>query len=155
TTVLRLRVGEPPPARPVAYAGMEDLTVNAASVVPGVTFGNGFDVKSTSIVTTLNGGSGFRDVFNVGNNSNSLDDIQGALTINGQGGNDSLELFASGDGNANSYTITSTSVARAGAALITYNSLGAENLATGLELFAGAFDDAVAVRSTALDAPVQ
>src|SRR5205823_2347893 len=101
-------------AASVAYAGVEDLTVNAASVFEFFRPVNQFAVKSTSIATTLNGARSFRDVFTVGNNLNSLDDIRGPLTVNGQDGNDSLVLNDQGDGNANSYTITSTSVSRAG-----------------------------------------
>src|SRR5205807_10112665 len=79
-------------AASVAYAGVEDLTVNAASVFEFFRPVNQFAVKSTSIATTLNGARSFRDVCTVGNNCNSLDDIRRALPVNGQDGNDWLVL---------------------------------------------------------------
>ena len=74
-----------------------------------------------------------------------------AGTINGQGGgrawtvpsppdngNDRLVLDDGGDGNANSYTITSNSVSRAGAAVITYSLPGPGDVFAGeLTLLAG------------------
>src|SRR5262249_50754616 len=73
---------------PVAYTGTEDLTVNASSAfspTQGRLLSNVFDVKSTSVATTLNGAAFVRNTFRVGNSGNSLDDIRGALTLNDQG----------------------------------------------------------------------
>jgi Ca2+-binding RTX toxin-like protein len=113
-------------------------------------------VKSTvaGTTTTLNGASSFTDDFSVGNNGHSLDDIQGPLTINGQGGNDRLVLDDQEDGNANSYTIRSGSVSRAGVALITYSLPGSVTSGAGLAIAAGKFDDTVVVKGTAVDTPV-
>jgi Ca2+-binding RTX toxin-like protein len=129
----------------VTYVGTENLTVNAgsppiifiASATPSVVLDqNHFVVKSTSANTTLNGLGD--TLFTVGSDGNSLDGIQGPLTVNGS----TLVLNDQGDGNANSYTITSSTVARSGAALISY----AVDF-DGLTLNAGAFNDTVLMKS--------
>jgi acrosin len=139
---------------PVSYAGVEDLTLNAASVLSVFTPVNSIAVKGTSTATTINGSAGLRDAFTVGNGGNSLDDIRGPLTINGRDGDDSLVLEDRGDANANSYTVSAASVTRAGSALISYSLPGSVSFFAGLTINAGAFDDAAIVRSAAAGAPV-
>jgi Ca2+-binding RTX toxin-like protein len=134
----------------VGYVGMEDLTINAANASSPIPILNTFFVHGTSIPTTLNGASNAKDIFLVGSGTDSLDDIRGPLTVNGFGGLDLLELRDQGDTNANSYVVTSTGVARAGSALISYNLPSL----VGLQLNAGAFNDTVNVRSTSAATPV-
>jgi Ca2+-binding RTX toxin-like protein len=152
-------------AASITYAGLENLTINAAAaqLILFNNNGNGqghnnFFVKSTSAATTINGAALLRDEFIVGSDGRSLDGIQGGLTVNGRlgtentinGAGDSLVLKDQGDTNANSYTITSAGVARSGAALISYSNLSnLSSPATLLNLFGGAFNDTVAVRSAA------
>src|SRR5262249_48066856 len=138
---------------PLTYAGMENLTLNVADFfnvnLPGLA--NVILVKSTAATTTttINGAQGLLDSFVLGSSGKSLDDIQRQLTVNGKAGRDALVLEDQGDANANSYIITSTSVARTGSALISYSLPGISNQNAKLILDAGAFDDTVAVKSTA------
>jgi Ca2+-binding RTX toxin-like protein len=127
---------------PVAYAGTEDLTVNASSATPlNLLPSNFFVVKSTSVATTLNGAAFVRNGFLVGNSGNSLDDVRGALTLNAQG-RSTIVLSDDGETTPNTYTVTETTVARSGAALISYFS------ADLLDVAAGPADDTFNVTGT-------
>ena len=84
---------------------------------------NTFDVLGTNSgsTTVLNAGSG-SDMFNVGSAPNFLPAIQGSVTVNGQGGNDSLNYNDHGSPGTGQvqYTIAGNSVKRSGAAAVTY-----------------------------------
>jgi Ca2+-binding RTX toxin-like protein len=132
-------------AAPVNYAGMEELFVNGSQppiifFQPALPPGNHFFVKSTSAATTINVGSLSASVI-VGNDANSLDGIQGALTVHGG----TMVLNDQGDNNANAYTFASNTVARTGAALITYDL----SVNDSLTLNAGNFADTVDVKGIA------
>lgn len=101
----------------IDYATVESLILNAAL---GVNIVNVLGSLSTTPVT-VNGGPN-DDTVNVGNLANSLDDLQGTLTINGNApaASDSVFVNDQGDADAHSYVITSTTVDRDGAAQITY-----------------------------------
>src|SRR5205823_5279166 len=91
---------------------------------------------------TVNTGGG-ADTINVGSPGNSLDPI-GNVTVNGGGqAGDTLNLFDQGDGNANTYTVTATTVNRTAAGPITYSGLAALNLTTT------GFADTINVQGTA------
>ncbi|QJW94920.1 beta strand repeat-containing protein [Frigoriglobus tundricola] len=138
----------------VTYANLENLNVNAGSApiviifarpLDEITTGNQFDVKGTSATTTLGLGS-YLDTVAVGSDAGSLDGIRGALNIVGGG---SLTLNDQGDNNGNTYTVNTQTVARSGAALISYD-LGAPsaNGFQGLTINTGAFNDTVNLQTT-------
>src|SRR5262249_24581275 len=146
---------------PVAYAGVENLDVVVASTPllffdPFTADGNDVFVKSTSIATRLFVGTAGSYTVTVGSDARSLDPIRGSLTVYHQGSLAALVLNDQGDANANSYTVTDASVARSGAALISYQWTGTEPplYPTTLTLNAGAFGDTVAVTSTSGAVPV-
>jgi Ca2+-binding RTX toxin-like protein len=136
-------------AASVVYAGLENLSVYGAnSVQSSFPPPNRFLVKSTSAATYLGGPEGLADEFVVGSDGHSLDNILGSLKISGDDGVDSLVLDDAGDASGNSYTITSTSVARSGAALISFDMKDQTNSGLGsLTLNAGAGNDTVTVQS--------
>jgi hypothetical protein len=71
---------------------------------------------------TLNTGAG-NDAVNVGNPAGNLDDLQGALAVNGQGGTNAQTVNDQTTGGSRTYTLTATSLARGGAAPITFSGL--------------------------------
>jgi acrosin len=92
--------------------------------VDGGSGGNIFDVHATPAGTavTLNTGAG-SDTVSVGNTSNTLDLIQGPVTINGQAGVNQLIINDAGSTKGHTYTLTSTKVKRSGAATISYGAI--------------------------------
>ena len=60
--------------------------------------GNTFTVQATpsGVPVTINAGAG-DDVVNVGSAANSIDNLLGALTVNGQGGNNILNINDQGN----------------------------------------------------------
>jgi hypothetical protein len=71
---------------------------------------------------TINTGSG-NDTINIAPTSKFLDNIQGAITINGQGGTIALNEFDQNDPFSDTYTITGSTTTRSASAVITYNSV--------------------------------
>jgi hypothetical protein len=135
----------------VSYnATVESLTVNAGDLT------DTFHVQSTADVTpvTLNGGGG-TNTTNIGsglwsnlNNSvpSTLDDIEGAVTVNGQGNaTDILYVNDQGPGTAQTYTIRDDLVRRSGVAAINHSGVDF------LHVFAGDGADTLNVVSTAAD----
>src|SRR5262249_36339032 len=131
----------------VSYAGTENLAVNAGL------FPDTFNVRSTAAGTrtTLSSGGG-GDTFNVGSTANTLDAIQGQLTLIGGPPNafvqDDVNLFDQGSTVAHSYTLRANSVARSGAATIIYSEV------EQLTLNAGSAADSAVVLATAAGTPV-
>ena len=82
---------------------------------------------ATGSVTTVNG-DGDDDVVNVGNTGNSLDDILGILTVNGNdpAASDTLNINDQSDPDDNAYLLTGTTLDRTGMAQLTYDTF--ENL---------------------------
>jgi hypothetical protein len=78
-------------------------------------------VYSTAAATpvTLNLGSS-GDTVSMLSNNESLADIAGNVTINGQGGADSLSVYDQGNSAAGTYTITDSTIQRTGSAVISY-----------------------------------
>jgi hypothetical protein len=97
--------------------GVTSLTVNGGTVA------NTFNIQSTVAATpvTVNGGA-VADTFNVGNTSNNLNNILGALTING-GGSNTLNVKDQGSATGQSYTLSNTTLTRSGIATIRYSYL--------------------------------
>src|SRR5262249_22541948 len=88
------------------------------------------------------------DTITVGSATSSLADIAGALTINGQAGNDTLlfnDVAAVGGVN---YTLTATTLNRSGAALITFGTI------ESLTLTGGNNGNIITVASTPAAVPV-
>jgi hypothetical protein len=144
----------------VTYAGLESLTVNAGAGDDIV------NIRSSSANTPIvANGNDDDDVFNIGNLLNTLNDIAGAVTVNGNApaASDSVFVNDQGSASAHDYVITSSTVARDGAALITYGTvelltvnggIGGNNInvqntlaTTPVVINAGAGDDDVLVDS--------
>jgi hypothetical protein len=129
----------------VNYSGIESLTVNGAA-------GNDtFNIRSTAATTPVTAnGNDDDDVFNIGNLSNSLDDILGAVTINGNApaASDSATINDQGDADAHTYVLTSSTVARDGAALIVYTTI------ESLTLNGGSGGNDINVQNTLSTTPV-
>jgi hypothetical protein len=116
-----------------AFPSINGLLVGPISyppqIVQSVTFnggsaGNVFDVHATpkGTVITINTGAG-SDTVNVGSTSNALDDIQGPLTVNGQGGVNQFVVNDGGSSTGDTYTLSSTELKRSGAATIIFSSM--------------------------------
>jgi hypothetical protein len=101
---------------PIYYsANVTSLTVDGGS-------GNDtFNVQSTAagMAVTVNAGPG-SDTVNVGNADNKLDDIRGALRINGQAGTDTVNVLDQGQTAGQAYRLTATALARPGKPTIAY-----------------------------------
>ena len=127
-------------SRFISYVAAESVVVKAGA------FDDTFDVRSTLAGTpvTLNTGDG-SDVVRVGNSVYpTLDYIQGALTVNGQAGSgDVLTIGDVGSTVGRTYTVTSASVSRPGAALIKYGTV------ESVVVDGTAYDDTFYVQSTA------
>src|SRR5205823_2440987 len=114
------------------------------------------NVTSLQVTTTLNTGPGnntlnvvattgplivndppANNTFTVGNAGNSLDNIQGAVTLNGQSTADMIILNDQGATSGQSYSLTSNSLTRGTSAPIFFN--GIENVV----LNASPFGDAI------------
>jgi parallel beta-helix repeat protein len=106
--------------------GTKNLTISGGPVP------NTFTVEGTSAgtSTTINAGSK-ADVITVGGADNSLDPIQGSITVKGQGGSDTLTVNDQGSSAAHTYTLTDGSLSRTGAAVITYVTLGTLTVSGG------------------------
>ncbi len=156
-------------AADITYATVEFLILNAGLAA------NTINVRGSLATTpvTVNGGPS-DDEINVGNIAKSLDDLLGTLTINGNlpAASDSVFVNDQLDADAHSYVVTSTTVARDGAALISYftvelltvnggsggNAINVQNTlaTTPVVINAGAGSDAVTVDSDGgpIDPPV-
>jgi Ca2+-binding RTX toxin-like protein len=130
----------------VNYAAVERLNLTAGNQ------NDTFFIRSTQAgtTTTINGGLG-ADTFNVGNASNTLDDIKGPLVLLGgatDNQTDRVNLLDQGSSVSNSYVVRDTSVARSGGVLVVYREM------EQLTLNAGAAADGLVVLFTAASSPV-
>ena len=130
-------------AAQISYTDDEGLTLNGGSGA------DTYNVVSTAAGTpvTLNGGNG-NDTFNVSPTAQNLDSIQGALSLFGGGGTDSVILNDQAKAGDTTYSLTSTTVNRTGAAQISYTD------DEGLTLNGGSGADTYNVVSTAAGTPV-
>ncbi|MBC8503402.1 MAG: hypothetical protein H8D34_00975, partial [Chloroflexi bacterium] len=113
----------------IIYATVENLNIELGS-------GNDiFAVQSTSAITNavISGNAG-DDTFNVGSLTNSLDDILGTLTINGNtpSASDVLNINDLSDTDDNTYTLTDTTLNRTGMAQLTYGTFEELHLNAGV-----------------------
>ena len=134
---------------PITYGGMEDMIVDGSTSAPIY-----YNVTSTLATTPLaiNAGAG-NDTFNVTLSAVSpvygyQDTLQGALTINGGTGVDQLNVLDTVDPFSDTYTITSSTVARSFSALITFASV------EGLTIDGGSGNVTYDVENTASVTPV-
>lgn len=129
----------------VTYSGLEDLTVNGAAG------DDEFAIRSSSANTPIvANGDDDDDVFNIGNLLDSINDILGAVTVNGNApaASDSVNVNDQGSAFAHEYVITSTTVARDAVALITYGTVEL------LTVNGGVGGNDINVQSTASTTPV-
>jgi Ca2+-binding RTX toxin-like protein len=134
----------------VTYGSVENLVVNGAGNA-AITYNVTSTLSTTPV--TINGGSR-NDTFNV---TMSAPDpatgivvpcLSGALTVNGGAGTDTMTLNDQTDPWAFTWTITSSTVAQSGDALITYGTL------EGLTINGGTWGVPYTVQSTAASTPV-
>ncbi len=121
----------------VTYSNLSTLLLTTGSGANVIT------VSSTSVPTTVNTNAGSDSVL-VGSGANTLDNILGALTVNG-GGNagDTLTLNDTADTTANTYSVFNSQISRIGIPTLSYSGVATVNLLGGTN------DDRVNVRSTA------
>jgi hypothetical protein len=104
----------------VTFNGAGSLTVS------GGTGANVYNIPNTAAgtFTTVNGGAA-NDTFNVSPTAKNLDNIAGALTLNGGGGTANVVTLTDQNSSAaHTYTLTGdTSLARTGAATISYSAV--------------------------------
>ena len=108
-------------AATISYASVDSVTLNGGS-------GNDtYNIQGTLSGTPVSvvGGPG-NDAFNVSPSSQNLGTVGANLSINGGGGNDSLALDDQANTANSTYTLTPTTVTRAGMATITFSEI--ENL---------------------------
>lgn len=124
---------------PVGYRNFSYVEVNAGDAAVGDTIA----VEATDLAATtqVNAGDGADDVF-VTNKSNRLDGIR--VSINGQGGNDTLSISNVGWSGAETYTITATTFS----ILPPHNLIATFVSVENLELNTGSGRDVVNVTNT-------
>jgi autotransporter-associated beta strand protein len=90
------------------------INVLGGSPATGQSGGNTYSIQSvpSAVSLMLNTGTG-GDTVNVGSTANTLDPIQGTLSVVGAGGNTTLNLYDQGTGSAQVYTLSSTQFTRA------------------------------------------
>jgi hypothetical protein len=118
--------------------------VTGTLVVNGGSGNNTYNVESTEpgISLTLQGGIG-NDTFNISPTTKNLDTILGNVGIRGGLGANALNIFDGNNANADTYSVTSSTVTRTGSATISYDSF-TENLT----LDGGSANDTYDIAST-------
>jgi hypothetical protein len=148
----------------LTYSGIENLTLDTDAIFP---WSNNINVNSTAsgVQTTINAGgdvdfnfvniestsgpltlnlSGLLDVVNVSPSAQFLDNIQGNVTVHGNGHNiDELNVFDQSDSYSDTYTLTSSTVTRTYSAVISYSGL------EDVECHGGSSNDTYDVNSSA------
>lgn len=116
------------------YSTFENVIVNAENLLP--TNGNNtFNINSTSSAAayTINGNNG-DDVFNITPVGQFLDPIDGAITVNGGAGTDSLVLHDQGNSfTGDIFTITNSNITRSLFAGVTYGTIESATVHGGSE----------------------
>jgi len=108
---------------------------NGAPANTTLNTGGGIDtvnVRATRGPLSLKLGAG-NDKVNVGSTLNTLDAIQGTVTLDGQGDSDSLNVNDQGSTTAHVYTTSSTTFTRTGAANVTFANVESPKLNKGVE----------------------
>jgi uncharacterized repeat protein (TIGR01451 family) len=153
STSLTVNVTQTSPVGESLTLAALDTTVTPANITyqggPGDDF---FNVEATpaGATTTFNTGTdsaGGPDTAFIGGNASTgpqkLDNIAGPVIITGQSGNTVLDVEDQASTTDNTYTITSSSVQRAGTGLVSYSNVQTINL------FAGSGNDTVNTQSLA------
>jgi hypothetical protein len=104
----------------IAYRNIQQLNIHPGSPINGLFPQPTVFVESTDVKTAVEVDASSDLAVNVGNASDSLDDVQGPVNVVGQGGTVALKVNDDGSGQAQGYTLDQGSVARTGAAPITY-----------------------------------
>jgi hypothetical protein len=109
-----------------AYGFVVGSTIGTkALAISGGAASNSFSLQGTNSGTStiINAGSQ-ANLINIGSVANSLDPIQGAITVNGPGGSTALTINDQGSSAAHTYTLMDNSLSRTGAAVINYHTPG-------------------------------
>jgi hypothetical protein len=136
-----------------SVTGMTPAAINftagqlASLVLKGSSGNDTYNVTSTAAATPviINAGTGF-DTANLG--SGNLDSLAGAVTYNTNGGGDAINVNDTAKTGIQTYTITPTTVQRAGAAVVTFIGAGS------LKLSGGTGSDVYNIASTVAATPV-
>ena len=127
----------------ISFINVEQVTLNASLGNDTINVTSSF----ATVTTAVNAGGG-DDVINVGN-AGTLSGLLGPLFLNGNGGaNDVININDQADAGPQTYTITSTTVARSGSGLMTYGTV------ESLVLNASLGSDTINVQSTLATTPV-
>jgi hypothetical protein len=123
-----------PQTRFISFNQINALIINGGTGT--VAIGNTFNVQSTAANTAVTIHAGGRnDTINVGNAANTLDDIHGPLTVDGQAGTDTLNVNDQGSTTPHLYSVTSTRVIRApGGPTIDYSNIEILNFHPGVTI---------------------
>jgi hypothetical protein len=125
----------------ISYSGLQNLTLNVAG--GGTTIVNvlGTAAGTNYVINTGTGSSSY--TINLSSATNSLDPLQGVLTIQGQGGPTTLVINDQGTSTPNlTYTLTAITFQRTGTNLVNYANIQALTINTGTGV------DTVNVQST-------
>ncbi len=123
----------------ISYASMETANVYGGSS------NNTYNIESTPSGTAVGveGGNG-NDTFNISPTAKSLANIQGDLTVVGGAGSNTVNVDDQNNAASDTYSLTSTTVSRTGAATISYGSNVAD-----MNLYGGSGNDTYNIESTA------
>ena len=126
----------------LTYNTAESLTVQAGSGA------NSYSVFSipAGVNVTINGGA-LSDTFNLGTAQHHINTLAGPLTLNGNGGTDSVTFDDAAEASAFGFTVTSSTVARGGMATVSYGTI--ETLTVSAGNVAGSLGKLHNIESTA------
>src|SRR5262249_17758793 len=104
-------------SKSIAYAGLGSLELDTGTIP------HFMEVLSTSVPTTINAGTGnIRIAVGGPEGAPNLDNLQGALTINGNG-TDELTFYDQANPNATTYALTGSTLTRAGMAPVSFSNI--------------------------------
>jgi hypothetical protein len=126
TTVVRA-----PGGPTITYLDIEILNLHPGRLLGTGPTDNVVDVLGTDANTAVEVDAGGGTTVNVGNEDGTLDDLQGALHVNGEGGSVLLNVNDQGSDSGQNYAIADGTVDRSGAATIAYSGVGDLTLNTG------------------------
>jgi hypothetical protein len=134
TSITRAGIGT------IFFCGITGLNVNGAGA-------STYNIQGTpaGAATAINARAG-NNVINVGSAANTVNDIDGSLSVNGQGANNRLNYNDQGTTVAKNYLVRSTSINRNGSPLVIYGGMQT------VVLKGGSGGNTVAIQSTAAGA---
>ncbi len=113
----------------INYSGVSRLALNGSLIAPAT-----YDVQSTNAATSYTVNGGGAATFNVGSSANTLDAIQGLLTIVSSKGPYTVNFDDQGETDFESYTLNGSTLQRSGMANITYTTGPADNVSVVLNM---------------------